>query len=161
MKSKRKAEKQPKAKQRRVGAKPKQPKNRKSFRAKISQRSSQLGKQRPKGRIVRDPAGFYAMLGVTPDATDKEIVSSFELILRVGRENNVGFIEEAATQAFSTLSNPKKRRAYDAGYGKRRSRSDLKLGPLLAGLNTGFRGMVGGASPMYEKPKTWWERLLD
>ncbi len=161
MEKKMKAQKRVKTMPRRAGVKPKQAKNRKSVRAKVSQKSGQKEKQRPRGRIVRDPAGFYAMLGVSPDATDNEIISAFELILRVGRENNVGFIEKAAVQAFSTLSDPKKRRAYDPGFGKRRSRRGLKFGPLLADFDTGFRGMVGDPSAMLEEPKTWWERLLD
>lgn len=111
----------------------------------------------------RDPAGYYSMLEVAPDATIEEIIRSYQKIISVARMNNLAFIEKLAQQAFDTLTNERLRQAYDPAYGiaggkPRKPSTDVGFTWPASGIMGSLADMSGGPEP---EPKSWWERLLD
>lgn len=100
------------------------------------------------------------MLAVSPDASGAEIISAFEKAVRAARKNKVAFVEQAAMQAFATLSDPAKRRAYDSGFSATRKNGRRKSGSPGLTIYRLNMGMVGGPAQPHE-PKSWWESLFD
>ncbi len=87
-----------------------------------------------------DPRNYYERLGVSPDATDAEILDSysqFEATLRDFAE--LPYAEQQAqsdrvramNEAFSTLRNPAKRAAYDASLTNNRTNGQSATVPYL------------------------------
>ena len=151
MKSRRISSRKPKAKP----IKSKKPASgQSSLRAKVRPKRKRLIRQE------RDPAGFYSMLAVSPDASGAEIISAFEKAVRAARKNKVAFVEQAAMQAFATLSDPAKRRAYDPGFSATRKNGRRKSGSPGLTIYRLNMGMVGGPAQPHE-PKSWWESLFD
>lgn len=128
-----------------------------------SARPSRSMKVRPKRKRLRlqerDPAGFYSMLAVSPDASDAEIISAFEEAVRAALKNKVGFVEQAAVQAFVTLSDPARRSAYDPGFRSTRKSGRRKSSSPGLPIQRAFTGMVGGVSKP-DEPESWWESLF-
>jgi DnaJ-class molecular chaperone len=73
----------------------------------------------------RDPRGYYAALGVAPDATAAQIQRAFRALMRLNHpdveispgQGNVNDGEEArrVLEAYAVLRNPRSRAAYDPG----------------------------------------------
>ncbi|CEL93461.1 unnamed protein product [Vitrella brassicaformis CCMP3155] len=78
-------------------------------------------------RPERDPMGYYALLGVSQDATLDEIKKARDNILLHGghldkavaatNKANSTRLAQTVNEAFETLGNPEKRRVYDLPYG--------------------------------------------
>ena len=111
--------------------------------------------------LNRDPAGYYSMLEVAPDATFEEILRSYQRVVSVARLNGLAFVENLAQQAFDTLTNEKNRRAYDPQYGiagEKPRNPSTSIGRTYTGFMGSIADFSGGPKP---EPKSWWERLLD
>ncbi|HAU29675.1 MAG TPA: hypothetical protein DCW68_06170 [Rhodospirillaceae bacterium] len=69
--------------------------------------------------IAADPRGYYALLGVTPDASAEEIKCAFRKKAKLlhpdhNQETDAGSRFQAITEAYHNLSNPTIRASYDA-----------------------------------------------
>jgi hypothetical protein len=137
-------------------------KTKSSGREAVRPRPAKL-KMNAHSQVNRDPAGYYSMLEVNPDATIDEIIRSYQKVISVARMNNLAFIEKLAQQAFDTLTNERLRQAYDPAYGiadgkPRKPPTDVGFTWSESRIMGSLADMSGESEP---EPKSWWERLLD
>lgn len=65
--------------------------------------------------LKRDPKGYYAALGISPEATASEIRLSYKFIKQSYKEEGRQVNIRQVQAAYEVLSDPKARRAYDRG----------------------------------------------
>jgi len=95
------------------------------FRGDSSRRNSERAESKGREKeVLRDPKGYYAVLGLEPDATDKEIKDSYrEKAKLLHRDSNVGLSEDElrvkeghlikVIVAYEVLSDPIAKAYYD------------------------------------------------
>lgn len=65
----------------------------------------------------RDSAGYYALLGLTPDACPAEVDAAYEAALKAADANpGAVFIRKSVETAYGVLGDPTSRTAYDPKY---------------------------------------------
>ena len=63
----------------------------------------------------RDRNEYYALLGVSPDATPGQIEAAYKAALKATEGSGMEFARKALEQAFAVLGNPTLRATYDSG----------------------------------------------
>ena len=63
----------------------------------------------------RDRNEYYALLGVSPDATPGQIEAAYKAARKATEASGMEFARKALEQAFAVLGNPTLRAAYDSG----------------------------------------------
>jgi curved DNA-binding protein CbpA len=79
----------------------------------------------------KDPKGYYACLGVAPNASSEEIKSSYKQLAKklhpdINRDSNAKALFQKINEAYQTLSDPDSRSAYDS---LRYSKPELERSP--------------------------------
>jgi hypothetical protein len=102
--------------------------------------------------LNRDPKGYYAMLGVSPDVTPDELRKAYDSTIDRYHKNgnDRATIETLEHIYWFILRHDDERRAYDCGY-----KPALKPTILI------WRPNLGGLPPENPPPKSWWEKLTD
>ena len=107
--------------------------------------------------LNRDPKGYYAMLGVSPDATEAELFEAFrrkmEIYGMMGDHYTCDMIKRIFWQ---TLHGTETRSAYDRGYKLPSNETFTPARKPYMYINVG--GLPGCETP---PPKSWWGKLFD
>jgi len=105
----------------------------------------------------KDPKGYYAYFGVSPEASLSEITEAYVKVIRECSGNE--FVLSEATKAYSVLSNLEKRREYDTQYSTPLTQSTPKkedkvfLNEDESPRTNSYSGRTMGmpAEPVYDK----------